>query len=365
VPDHGTPQQYNHLYLIADIGGTNARFAACRYHPTQQTWHTEAVHHVAVKDYTTPEAAITALFSGANFAHVVLAVAGPVRYHPDTGATAKLTNAPWHFAQFDLERHLGAPVTLLNDFIANAYAIPTLHQNDILAHDHPLPDHSIPAPHGAQKTYLALGPGTGLGQAIVTCYARHGQWQWIPIATEAGHSRAVAATQTEADILATMQQNLRQKTYPDMDNQSDVFWGVRWEDVVSGQGIRNIFEALTAKTLSPEDIYQCSQGDSQSPDYQAACQAIQHFADFLAYFIQNAILSTGSWDGVFIFGGVFPRILAQLDYKQWRSRISQHKDFTAALTHTPIYCVTAADPAFKGLLSYLQDNIVPQNAAPV
>ncbi|MAB00280.1 MAG: glucokinase, partial [Stappia sp.] len=176
----GAPRHLSFPVLVADIGGTNARFAMVR----DAHGPAEAITRVATDAHPGfAEAAQNGLLDHSALLPrtAVIAAAGPV-----TGERIPLTNANWVIEplklieQLDLEQ-----VIVLNDFEAQALALPGL-EGDALEQIGP----GTAQPHGAK---VVLGPGTGLGVAAMV-YA-HGTW--VPVPGEGGHVELGPVSETD------------------------------------------------------------------------------------------------------------------------------------------------------------------------
>ena len=197
--------------VLADIGGTNARFALAR---DGKILH-EA--HLAVADYPGPLEALEAFLADAAPMpaprRAALAVAGPVE-----GEAARLTNSPWRAAAGELRSSFGFDqVILVNDFAAVAWAVPRLSGGDLV---------SIGGGRArAQAPVAVIGPGTGLGVAGLIP-AGPGP---VVLVTEGGHVTMAPADDREADILACLRGR---------------YGHVSAERVLSGDGLVNLYETL-------------------------------------------------------------------------------------------------------------------------
>lgn len=158
--------------LLADIGGTHARFALAA--PGAPPGPATVLR---VAEHPGPAGAIGAFLAGRRVSGAAIAAAGPVEAGPDGGARVRLTNAPWEIDTQALSAALGgAPVRLLNDVEAVALALAHLVPAEV---ETLLPGAPAPVP----LPRLALNLGTGVGAAV----AVPAGGGWTPLATEAGH----------------------------------------------------------------------------------------------------------------------------------------------------------------------------------
>ena len=198
--------------LLADIGGTNARFSL------RVGEALGPVAHLAVAEHPRFIDALGAFLaqhgSGCRIAAAILAVAGPTK-----NGRAELTNGSWIIDGAGLAAELGCPVQVVNDFEALARAVPALGPADVVAlcRGEPLVD----------TPRLVLGPGTGLGAA---CLAPYGD-DYVVIATEAGHVTAPSWSPRTDQVIALMRQR---------------FGHVSAERLLSGSGLENLYQAVVA-----------------------------------------------------------------------------------------------------------------------
>jgi len=265
-----------HAHLIvADIGGTNCRFALFALEPSfsllASTWHaTEGLHSLddVLQAYqqTGPQCPVSAA------AALVVAIAGPVT-HPLRGHT---TNACLSISLEHIrERHGVRHAWLLNDFQAQAYACLT--EPGRAAHT------ILPASRHAPAAATAigvLGAGTGLGTASLV-EERAGLWR--ALAAEGGHTTFPFVGRDEADFEAFMREK-KQLPY------------VRGDDVLTGSGLTLLHQFLTGDRLEPHDVALCA--------LQAESPTLQWFARFYGRMSRNWVLSTMSGGGLFIAGGI-------------------------------------------------------------
>jgi glucokinase len=309
----------NGLRLIGDIGGTNARFAIAEKGAYRELKHVEVDRypslHDALSDY------LKAL-PGAERADLsgVLAIAGPV-----LGDKISMTNKAWSFSIDDLKRSLDlASLTVVNDFAANARAIPHITPNDLL---------EIGAvPPGAKGNIGVIGPGTGLG---VSTLLPTGD-DWVLVAGEGGHATLAAANEQEEAII----HKLRKR------------WNhVSAERVLSGAGLVNLYEAICAidgvepLMLSPADVTKHAMNRSD----EACVRAFASFCEFLGSVAGDLALTVGALGGVYIAGGILLRFKEAFAASAFRERFEAKGRFATMLAGIPTYLILEDSPALIGL----------------
>ena len=305
--------------LLADIGGTNARFALLL-----EDGAPGQVLHLPVADYPTAydaaAAAMERLGCAQPPASAVLAFAGPVE-----GGRAVMTNAGWDTTAGELRQRFGfSRVRLLNDYAALALALEHLTEGDRLRIG--------PARASARGALAVLGPGSGLGVAALLPAEPHG----LPLVSEGGHATMAAADGLEADLLAALRED---------------FGHVSAERVLSGPGLANIHRGLarvqgrTVSPLSPAEITRL--GLEGGDDL---CRlALERFCLFLGGFAGNVALSYGAQGGVFLAGGILPRFPDFLAASGFRARFEDKGRFRDYLSAIPTWLITREDAAFVGL----------------
>ena len=314
--------------LVADVGGTNARFAVVDLE-RGSLCH---VVYYSVEDYAI-FADVLAEFS----AHVssagswaktpqgaCLAVAGPV-----DGSVLKFTNSPWEIDVNGIEAQLeGAPLHIINDFAAVGYATTRLSPDDYLQLGGGA---SNPA-----KPVAVLGPGTGLGVcAGVPC-----QEHKVVIEAEGGHADYAPVDAQEIAVLNILLQR---------------FGRVSYERLLSGAGILSTYQALAELALRepvherPEDVYQAAMDGSDT----LAMRTLQLFCRILGSFAGNLALTLGARGGVFIAGGIAPKVLSILQQSEFRNRFESKGRLRGFLADIPVQVITAKDIGLKGAAAYL------------
>lgn len=279
--------------LIADIGGTNARFALANTDVPgfsgEQT--------LCCAEFESADAAIRHYLEDVGSVSpeaICLAAAGPI-----VNGSVKVTNNHWAIDAADLAGSFDTDhVRLLNDFEAIAYSIPFLKGEDCI---------TIGLPAGADLpdgdfTVGVLGPGTGLG--TVGLLRRDGLL--YPVVGEAGHVGFAPETQVQIDILRALR---------------DRFDRVSVERIVSGSGLENTYWALTQihrekrPALTAEQIFAAG----MSNDDPRAAEALQVFFETLGQVAGNVALMLGALDGIYIGGGIVRRYPKLLETSRFRS----------------------------------------------
>lgn len=314
--------------LLADIGGTFARFAV-----QQPGKPFRKSRRYCCADFPDIVAAVRNYYRDAKIGqppiHAAFAVAAPI-----TGDMVRMTNHPWHFSIAGIGRALGAEtVVVVNDFLAIAESIPflTSDQTRKIGLGKPAPRAPI----------AVIGPGTGFGVGALVPVENDSQsgLQWHAIATEGGHASLAANSAHETAVIEQLRRRYSQ---------------VSIEHCLAGQGLVNIYGALaevegkTALNLSPPDITaRARKGDS------LAREAVTMFCAMLGATAGDLALTFGARGGVYIAGGIVPKLGALFDATLFRRRFTAKDRYRAYLRPIPTYLITHPVPALIGLAALL------------
>jgi glucokinase len=306
--------------LLADIGGTKARFAVLRES------RLGGVETLATRDYANAIDGIRHFLGrhhNDDIDRAVIAAAGPVQ-----DGRCALTNASWVLDSRELAHTFGMqPVRIVNDLEALAWAVPHFTASDVAA---------IGDGREAPSEPVALiAPGTGLGMA---CFVPGSP---RAMASEGGHATLASTTTAEAAVVEFLQRR---------------HGHVSAERVLSGGGLVNLHDALTevgkspARSPSPEEIVRAAV-DGQS---ETARRALDLFCGFLGSVAGNAALTFGARGGVLIAGGIAPRIVDYVRQSDFRERFEGKGRLRSYLARIPTRIVIRPDPTFVGLAALAQ-----------
>ncbi|QEY24319.1 glucokinase [Neisseria animalis] len=317
--------------LVADIGGTNARFAL-ETAPQQ----IEQAEVLPCNDYDTVVDAIREYLKrvgNPKIAHAGIAIANPI-----LGDWVQMTNHHWAFSIETTRQALGfETLVFLNDFTAQALAITCTAEKDLVQIGGTEPKENAPK--------AVIGPGTGLGvSGLIPSNAG-----WVALAGEGGHVSFPPFDDAEVLIW----QYAKQK-----------FGHVSAERFLSGAGLSLIYEALAAKegvtpaTLTPAQISESALGGS-SP----LCRlTLDIFCAMLGTVASNLALTLGASGGVYLCGGIIPRFIDYFKQSPFRSRFENKGRFDAYLAAIPVYVVLSEFPGLTGAAVALENHL--QNHAP-
>ena len=299
--------------LVADVGGTNVRFA--RAIGQSQL---DGLEEFPVTDFACFEDALKAYLGRTDAAGdclcAAVAAAGPV-----SAGTINLTNNDWCISQTAVSALLGGkPVRLFNDLQAAALSIPMLDNADLLPVFTPA---SAPDP---LETRLAVNVGTGFGVSPLI----HAGYGWCAAATEAGHMSLAATTAEQFELVA---------------GRSGMFRSI--EDALSGQGLQNLysFYAEAGEPPSAQTIFATAGATA------AASTAVAMFTTLLARACGDLVLAHGAWGGVYLFGSVALEWSRQKMPTSFAEDFAGHGLMSARIVRVPVHAVMRDNAALLGL----------------
>ena len=312
------PGQAARKVLLADIGGTNARFALLAGGTVGM------ITHMAVSDYASFRHALGAYLGGVPEASeiraAILAASGVVQ-----NDRCALTNNSWVIDAAELRTVCGfSTVRLINDFEAVAWSLPGL------AHDKLLQIGGRQPVVGAPLA--ALGPGTGLGMAVNIPHATG----HLVLSSEGGHSTMAGSSPQEDAVIAYLRRR---------------FGHVSAERTLSGNGLENLYETLAAldNLMLPR---RCAAEITQA-GIERSCPtsraAIDMFCAMLGTVAGNLALTLGARGGIFVGGGILRHMPDYFASSQFRARFEEKGRFSKYLEPIPAYLILDEDAAFVGL----------------
>lgn len=310
--------------LVGDIGATNARFAL-----VQPGGSITPARVYALNDYPALTAALEVYLveeaASTRPVQAVLAVASPI-----TGDQVTLTNHPWTFSIEAVRQHFGLRrLRVINDFAANALAIPCLGESDRMqiGSGSPIPD----APIGL------IGPGTGLGVSALIPGANGG----MPIHGEGGHVTMAPANAQESAVLDLMRRR---------------YDHVSAERVLSGPGLVNLYNALCELVGTPAGPFTAAQITNSRiwKEDSRARDATAMFFAMLGTVAGNLALTLGSRGGIYVAGGIVPRLVSTFAESEFRKRFEAKGRFRSYLAMIPTYVIVRPIPALLGAATLLE-----------
>ncbi len=306
------------MCLIADIGGTNARFALVEEGGlTPQHERT-----LSCANYRSLVDAVLAYLDDASQSMpetASLAIATPV-----SNDRIIMTNHIWDLSVNQTRKTLGLKsLKVLNDYTALALALPYLGDDDY---------HQVGRGTAVDKQTLAvLGPGTGLGVSGAI-YA--GDY-WLPLQSEGGHVSYGPLNDRESAVI-------------DIIRVHHNF--VSAESLVSGPGLVLLYESIAKcdgverELLSPDQVT----NKALKRTDESAVEAVAMFCGILGSIAGNLALTLGARGGVFIGGGIVPRLGDYFTNSSFRTRFEYNSRFGHYLAEIPTYVISSKYPALIG-----------------
>jgi glucokinase len=322
----GAGQHADGPRLLADIGGTNARFAL-----ETGPGEISSVQIYPCADYPGVGDVIKKYLKDTKIGrvnHAAIAIANPV-----DGDQVSMTNHDWTFSIEATRRALGFDTLLVvNDFTALAMALPGLTDAQ-----------RVQVGGGTRRPNSViglLGPGTGMGvSGLIPADDR-----WIALGSEGGHATFAPADEREDIVL----QYARKK------------WShVSFERVAAGPGIEVIYRALAGRdkkrvAANLDTIEIVKRALDGEP---LAAESVDVFCGILGTFAGNIAVTLGALGGIYIGGGVVPRLGEFFARSSFRQRFEAKGRFEAYLQNVPTYVITAEYPAFLGVSAILAEQL--------
>lgn len=294
--------------LVGDIGGTNGRFGLVEGDGLRP----RAVRTLANDGFASFEDEVAAYLAAAPERpdRAVFAVAGPV-----FGDAMRLTNRDWLIDGRALERRFGLTrVTLVNDFVAQAAALPHYGADELSPIGEAAPTHAPKA---------ALGPGTGLGVAGLLP-AGDG---WRPMPSEGGHIELAAIDAQEFAILQALRR---------------AFGRVSAEWALSGPGLARLHAAAAQVAGRTDPAIDTAEVRARAEAGDAAALAsVALYLRLLARFAGDMALTLGAQGGVYLCGGVVPRLSALIDPAAFRAAFEAKRPHDELMRGTATVIVTS------------------------
>lgn len=325
------------MLLAGDIGGTKTILAL--FSEENGPHHPLVMTRFVCESYPSLEAIVqkflasnSAILSAVKISAACFGIAGPIRKR-----RVQVTNLPWIVDADSLETVVGSHVTLLNDLEAIANAIPHLTEEDVV---------QLRAGQAEDKKPIAIvAPGTGLGEAYLV-------WDgdsYIALPSEGGHKDYAPGSALELELLHFLQSRMRHVSY---------------ERVCSGIGIPNLYDFFKESGRYPEPDWLAealANAEDKTPViFDGAkekgvpiCKAaLELFITILGSESGNLVLQLLATGGVYLAGGIPPRILSELQAGTFEDAFLRKGRFVKLLDPVPVYVVTEPHAALYGTAGY-------------
>lgn len=315
--------------LAADIGGTKTNIAL--YHAEGEELHLLNEKRYSSKDHASLSEIIHDFTGNRLPGRISAAVAGPV-----VEGKSRLTNLPWVLDSAVMSKEWKVPVHFINDLEATAYGLAGLGKDELaeLAAGDP----------AATGNIAIIAPGTGLGEAGL-------YWDgeaYHPFATEGGHSDFAPRTREDVELFFILQEQ---------------FGHVSWERLVSGMGIKNIFHCLVrhrgetvpewlAQRMAAEDPAAVISEAALKHEDLLCAETMNLFVRYLATEASSLVLKLMATGGLYIGGGIPPKILPLLQTDAWKRNFDNNGRMHELSEKVPVRVILNDKMALQGAAYY-------------
>ncbi|GAA4936321.1 glucokinase [Streptomonospora halophila] len=322
------PPSERRPWLVADIGGTNARFGLVEAPGTRpaRVRRLEGAEHADLG--AAAAAYLEQVDAPARPGAACVAVAGPVG-----GDRIRLTNSHWDFSASATRDRLGLDrLEVVNDFAALALSLPRLGEDDVLPLGGP--------PAAPDRPMAVLGPGTGLGVAGLVPAAGG----WAPVPGEGGHVDVPAVEERELEVVRLLR--ARQGA-------------VTAECLLCGPGLTRLHDALAEVRGLGAPRRTAAEICAAAPRDPHCAETLDVFCCLLGGFAGNVALTLGATGGVFLGGGILPRIIPVVQSSGFRRRFEDKHRMAGYLQSVATMLIVAQEPALLGAAARLDQCLDP------
>ncbi|MEN9527594.1 MAG: hypothetical protein RLY56_1545 [Pseudomonadota bacterium] len=313
--------------LVGDIGATNARFALYEG-GIDGNGPLHSFRVLLAAEYVDFEAAVRSYLGRVGAAPSDLIGGGFAVAAPLVGGTVRFTNSPWSFVDRDLQVSLGMRrLTLINDFEALARRIPSVLDAELQA--------LRPGKEEAESAKLVLGPGTGLGVAGIVPVGSDGRhWQAVP--GEGGHVSFAPSDDFESDLLKFLRAR---------------YGRVSIERVLCGDGLIAIHQFLLSRAGVSDlrSITAAAVTAQALAGERLARESVLRFLGVLGGFAGDCALMYAARGGVYIGGGIVPRLSSLLPESAFIDRFNDKGRMSSWVSKIPIHLLTDEHSALRGV----------------
>ncbi len=327
------------MILAGDIGGTKTNLALFEFVDRQLEVHTQ--HQFASQEFSSLTEVIVEfekLTSMPQIDAACFGIAGPV-----IDGRCRTTNLPWDITTSGLQKHLNTDkVRLMNDLEATAYGMLYLPDDEFVDLN--------PTGRSVDGNRAVIAAGTGLGEAMLFYDGTH----YHPIGSEGGHSDFAPVTPQQDELLKWMRNR-----YPGH---------VSFERILSGPGIYTLYEFLSESGYAPQpaSMLQISEGKDRSAavsecalkENDPLCmETLRLFAEIYGAEAGNLALKTMSLGGVYIGGGIAPKILSVLTDSHFMNGFASKGRFEEMLRGMQVKIALNSETALLGAAHFAIDRL--------
>jgi len=307
------------VYIVADIGGTNARFAFV----TSDSDQLQHIECYACSDFPTLADAYRCYKQSLGInevSGVCLAVAGPVENDP-----VDLPNSHWTISRSLLAQELSTSVSVINDFTAQTLSIDALGDDDLVWLGKPRP----PATRGVKAV---IGPGTGLGVAAMLS-------EGAIVPSEGGHVAFAPSNEHEMKLLQLLWERYER---------------VSVERLLSGMGLENLYWANAKLQGVEKELAAPEIAAGAAANDELCLKTIEDFFAIMASVAGDTALMMGAVTGVYISGGIVPRLREYMNAEAFRKRFEDKGRFGSVCANMPVALVIASQPGLTGCVEAIK-----------
>ena len=313
------------LSLVADIGGTNARFALT---DGKKIFNE---HILPVRDFARPGDAIKHYLqkAKASVEEACIAVACPAH-----NQLVQLTNSNWQFYKKNLQQTLKLKrLLVINDFTALALAVPLLKEEDYVKFG-----------SGTSRPFHpigVLGPGTGMGMSGLVWNGS----DWTALAGEGGHISFAPRTEREWSVARIIRRELPR---------------ISAERILTGSGLERLYRAvcvLNESPIQPTDAQEIVRR-ALNKESESCMEALGMFASALGDIAGDLALVLGAFGGIYLGGGIVQKNLDYFVKSALRARFDSKGRFDSYMREIPTYIIKTELSALKGCKLALESKVV-------
>lgn len=318
------------MYLAGDIGGTKTHLAI--YEEKGGVYKPIREDKFPSKDYSNLNTIAKKFLNVKNekIKKACFGIAGPI-----TNNVCRATNLPWVIDAKEIASDLGiTSVGLINDLEANAYGIKTLKEEDFFVLNKGVPE---------QCNQALISAGTGLGEAGLYWNKK----EHIPFACEGGHCDFSPRNKEEVDLFYYLQKKFGTH--------------ISFERVLSGPGLENLYHYLVdtkkeiaafPEEMNPKSLAKCITEKGLAKSCPASVKALDWFVSLYGSEAANAALKFYALGGVYLGGGIAPKILEKFKTPIFMRAFIEKGRFEKLLSLIPVKIVLNEDTALLGSAYY-------------
>lgn len=318
------------MYLAGDIGGTKTHLAL--YEEKDGVYTPVREEKFPSKDFTNLKSIAKKFLENGNekISKACFGIAGPIKDN-----VCNATNLPWVVDAKEVGAALKiSSVGLINDLEANAYGIKTLKDEDFFVLN-----------KGKQESYnqALISAGTGLGEAGLFWNKK----DHIPFACEGGHCDFAPRNEEEVDLFYYLQKKFGSH--------------VSFERILSGPGLENLYHYLIdsekekpahPEEMDPNSLAQCISEKGLSGQCPACVKTLDWFVSLYGSEAANTALKFYALGGVFLGGGIAPKILEKFKTPNFMKAFTEKGRFEKVLSVIPVKIILNEDTALLGSAYY-------------